>query len=417
MSFDKSILIVVESIDVNDSSASKGRVALIKNLHKTGFKLKVLHYTRKNIELDEISCTAIREQKWTFFYILSKLQLIIWRLTKWNLNLFIEKTIGFSFAYLNDSYSIEKAIQKENPQDYDLIFTLSKAASFRTHKALLNLKKWHNKWMAYIHDPYPMHSYPRPYDWVEPGHQFKRNFFLQVAEKCRYAVYPSQLLAKWMEGYYRPLEGKAIIIPHQLTNDVVKSRQNPSFFDSNQFNILHAGSLLWGRDPEGLILGFEMFLDKNQEAKKESRLLFLGSKNHYSDLLKDYSYKLLQIYVSEDYIPFEEVYKLQFASSVNVILEAQGPISPFLPGKFPHCIAADKPILLLGPHYSESRRLLKEDYPYWSENDDIKKIAGNIESLYKNWKEDKHQNLNRIDLVNYLSEIELKKSINSIIES
>lgn len=414
MSSNNRILIVVESIDVNDSSGSKGRVALIRNLHKAGFQLKVLHYTRKNIKLGEITCVAIKEQKITFNYILSKLLLLIWRVTNWNLNSIIEKFRGFSFGFLNDSYSIKKAIQKENPQDYAIIFTLSKAASFRPHMALLGLSQWHNKWMAYIHDPYPMHSYPRPYDWVEPGHQFKRNFFLQVSEKCRFAVYPSMLLAEWMEGYYRPLHGKAVIIPHQLMDIELTSPYNSNFFDKNQFNILHAGSLLWGRNPEGLIHGFEIFIDKNPDAKKQARLLFLGNKNYYSDLLEAYAQRLSQLYVSDDYLPFDEVYRLQIASSVNVILEAKGPISPFLPGKFPHCIAANRPILLLGPHYSESRRLLGEDYLYWSETDDIEKIAALIEKLYLNWKEDNNQQLSRRDLETYLSEEKLKTTLNAI---
>ena len=42
------IIIVSESIDVNDSSASKGRVALINNLIKIGYQVTVLHYTRKH---------------------------------------------------------------------------------------------------------------------------------------------------------------------------------------------------------------------------------------------------------------------------------------------------------------------------------------------------------------------------------
>ena len=39
------ILVISESINVEDSSASKGRVALIYNLQKCGYILKVLHYS------------------------------------------------------------------------------------------------------------------------------------------------------------------------------------------------------------------------------------------------------------------------------------------------------------------------------------------------------------------------------------
>ena len=43
----KKILVIVDSIDVNDSSGSKANVALIQNLAACGFDVLVLHYTQK----------------------------------------------------------------------------------------------------------------------------------------------------------------------------------------------------------------------------------------------------------------------------------------------------------------------------------------------------------------------------------
>lgn len=56
------ILVVVESIDVNDSSGSKANVALIQNLALCGFDLQVYHYTRKEIQIDSIPCFSIPEK-------------------------------------------------------------------------------------------------------------------------------------------------------------------------------------------------------------------------------------------------------------------------------------------------------------------------------------------------------------------
>ena len=110
------------------------------------------------------------------------------------------------------------------------------------------------------------------------------------------------------------------------------------------------------------------------------------------------------------------VQNIQKKSSVNIILETKSTISPFLPGKFPHCVNADKPILLLGPYNSESRRLLGEDYKFWAEIDEIDKIAGHIENLYLQWKKDPSQlKLNRPDLEAYLSVKYLKKQLNRIL--
>src|SRR5690606_23166021 len=118
------------------------------------------------------------------------------------------------------------------------------------------------------------------------------------------------------------------------------------------FNILHAGNLLWGRDPGGLIEGFKVFIKSNPEARKKAKLIFLGGRNYYSELLFKEKNEVSQIFVSEDYVRHQQVLTMQLHASVNVILEAKSTISPFLPGKFPHCVLADKPILLLGPYFS-----------------------------------------------------------------
>jgi hypothetical protein len=111
--------------------------------------------------------------------------------------------------------------------------------------------------------------------------------------------------------------------------------------------------------------------------------------------------------VSDNAIPFNEVLRLQMDTAVNVILEAKGPVSPFLPGKFAHCISSKKPILLLGPYYSESRRILgMEDYPYWSEIDDVEKIYITLEKLYHNWKNN-YEHIEYDKIKAYLTDIKL----------
>ena len=104
---------------------------------------------------------------------------------------------------------------------------------------------------------------------------------------------------------------------------------------------------------------------------------------------------------------------MQQQAAVNVILEAKSEISPFLPGKFPHCVAADKPIFSLSPYYSEVRRLLGEDYPYCCEADDKANILEFLEISYSNWKSGKGT-LNRPDLEAYLSKDYLKKVISHL---
>ncbi|WP_089663890.1 hypothetical protein [Christiangramia echinicola] len=410
----KNLLIVAESIDVEDSSGTKGRVALIDNLHKAGYNLRVYHYTKKIISLEGIKTYPLKENRRSLLFLLSRLERHIRYKFNYSLNVYIERIFGFSFTLLNDRNSIARELERIEDFNPDLVLTLSKGGSFRPHHALLNLPKWHNKWIAYIHDPYPMHSYPRPYDWVEPGHQRKRDFFQQVALKCKYAAYPSKLLSEWMESYFPELKGKRLIIPHQINSTKDVTEEIPLFFKEEGFSIVHAGALMGARNPIGLLNAFQEFLKQNPEAKEHSQLLFLGERSRYTKVFNEVIEEMPQLYCSNRNLPFSMVKAIQNKASVNVILEAKGPISPFLPGKFPHCIQSKQPILLLGPFYSECRRLLGENYPWYSEIDDRERILQHIKSLYVRWQNKDKMEVDYSGLKEYLSVSYLKVIIDDL---
>ena len=84
------ILVVVESIDIEDSSGSKANVAIIQNLVTAGFIVKVLHYTRKQIAILGAETIAIREKKRNLNYLFSRSQRLFTRATGLNINPIIE---------------------------------------------------------------------------------------------------------------------------------------------------------------------------------------------------------------------------------------------------------------------------------------------------------------------------------------
>ncbi|MFN4026761.1 MAG: UDP-glycosyltransferase [Flavobacterium sp.] len=406
------ILVVSESINVEDSSASKGRVALINNLQLAGYTLKVLHYSHKEIQLQGINCELIRENKFSTYFFLSRMIRLFQRTFKRNINATLETWFGFSFTHTNDTRSIAKAIKQAQNFAPDLILTLSKGGSFRPHRAMLRLPELQSKWMAYIHDPYPFHFYPRPFNFVELSYKHKEAFMRQITEKAKYLSFPSLLLKEWMESYFPAVAEKSCVIPHQIKVDN-DPQLTPEFFTENQFSLLHAGNLLQQRNPDYLIKGFLQFLAKYPEAVKEAKLYFVGSYKKQEHILNQYQ-NHPNIVVS-DYIEYKLVQSLEKKTAVNIILEAISEISPFLPGKFPNCVASNKPILVLGPYYSEVRRLLGKDYPYWSEANDVATIEANITELYQLWKQNPQQlQLNRPDLTHYCDEQSLKKVIDDL---
>lgn len=414
----KKILIVVDSINIEDSSGSKANVALIHNLVAAGFEIMVYHYTLKNIQLKGVNCVAIPEIKFSPLYILSRIQRVLSRKLSINFAPYLEKKLGFSFTFFNDTNSIAKALKKCTFEP-DLVLTLSKGGSFRPHYAVLQLSELHSKWMAYVHDPYPFHFYPRPYTWVEPGYKFKENFFFDVSKKAKYSAFPSKLLLEWMGSYFPEFIKSGVVIPHQNSKNISqKSDKNnnlPSYFDNSKFNLLHAGNLMGGRSPKGLIDGFLLFLNRNPDASKESKLILLGNASNYAEMIQGYVIDNQEIYFYNGNVTFDTVYSLQQNVTVNIILESKSEISPFLPGKFPHCVEANKAILSLAPYYSETRRLLGNDYPYWAEVDQIDKIAEIIGMMYQSWKHNPDNLLlNRSDLEDYLSADYLKQMISSL---
>lgn len=409
------ILVVAESINIEDSSGSKANVAMIKNLKAAGFEVLVFHYTRRDIQISGISLYSMPEIKFSVLYVLSRLQRKISGFFNINLSPFFESIFGFSFTFFNDINSIIKALKKEsfNP---DLVITLSKGASFRPHYAVLKIPKLHSKWLAYIHDPFPFHYYPRPYNYVQHGFRQKEFFFMSVSEKAKYSGFPSQLLKEWMGSYFPNFLNTGIIIPHQNTAYTIKNELFPNYFDSSKFNLLHAGNLLKERSPLGLFEGFKLFLKNVPEAKKHSRLMLIGPAQFHTALLNSYEINVPELYVFNGSVIFDEIYNIQKNVSVNIILEAKSEISPFLPAKFPHCVEANKIILSLSPYYSETKRLLGDDYEYWSEVDDVNKIASLIEKIYNQWLIDPQKILlNRPDLLEYISPTYLKNIIGTIV--
>ena len=409
------ILVISESIDIEDSSGTKGRVAMIHNLERIGCDLKVLHYTRKEIHLKDILTVAIKENRRSFYFFLSRIERHLRKNLKLDIHKPLESLMGFSFTLLNDRDSIIQGIEKEKNFNPDFIITLSKGGSFRPHHALLGMPDLHHKWIAYIHDPYPMHLYPPPFAWVEPGQFKKWEFVKNISENAAYAAFPSELLKDWMGSYFPGFINNSIIIPHQISSIENDDIDLPEFFDPSKFNILHAGTLLEPRDPKPLVNAYFKLVGKFPDAAAETNLIFIGKSANYQEWLQKKAKDLENLHIVSGGLSYEAVRKLQDLASINVILEAKSQISPFLPGKFPHCVQADSPILLLGPDLSESRRLLGKSYPYWSRVEDEEKITGLLENLYLKWKKNPEDlKLDRKDLEEYLSPSYLLKIIQNL---
>lgn len=406
----KRMLIAVESIDVNDSSGTKGRVALIQNMVKLGYDVTVLHYTQKELSIQGTNCIALKENRRSWYFVMSRVQRYMYRWFKWNISEYQERRHGFSFTWKNDTNVFAKAISSYDSSDFDMLWTFGKGTSFRPHAGALKVPQWHAKWYAYVHDPYPQHLYPRPYNFVEAGYKQKRYFFREMTEKAKYIVFPSLLLKEWMQSYFVAIEMKALIVPHQIA-DVAAPKETSDTEIQNKFSILHAGNLLDLRDPEPLVEAYKAFLLQVPEACADSQLTLIGKPSTFDTYLKVQQTAVSNLNLSDGYVAFEKVHRMQQQANINIILEAKSEISPFLPGKFAHCVAANAPIFLIGPYYSECKRLLGESYPYRFEFSEIERLTTSFVDIYTAWKQGNTQTLDRPDLEEYLTEPYLRKTL------
>ncbi|MFT7073441.1 UDP-glycosyltransferase [Patiriisocius sp. Uisw_017] len=411
----KKILVLAETIDVNASSAGKANMGFVNALVHNDHEVAVLHFSHKIVHIKGASTTLIKELKTDPFYWLSRLQRVLQRLTGKNFSVPLENKFGFSFTFKNDANSMVAAVKKMRG-DFNLVITLSKAASFRTHAALLLLPDLHAKWLAYVHDPYPFHLYPPPYHWIEAGYEQKEAFFRAVSEKAAFSGFPSLLLKEWMGQYFPNFLKTGIILPHQNINTKLKAVAIPDYLEVQKFSIMHAGSLLDHRNPFPLIEGFQKFIEKTKGAAKNSQLLLIGASQAHEPKLTKICKRLPQVYKSDGYINYNEVQVLQKKVSVLLILEAISEISPFLPGKFPHYISEDKPIVHLGPKKSETRRLLGETYRYSCEAGDVIAISEIFMELYAAWKVNNNLSLERPDLLKYISPEYFNKQMSKIFD-
>tara|TARA_R110002020_G_scaffold355815_2_gene568480 strand:- start:3977 stop:5239 length:1263 start_codon:yes stop_codon:yes gene_type:complete len=411
----KKILVVTDSINPEDSSGSKANVAFIKSLVASDYLVTVIHYTQREIQIEGATCFLAEQRKSNLYYILGGIQRTIQRNRGVDWSVFLENSFGFSFTFFNDCRSLCDEIKGMDTNSFDLIITLSKGESFRPHYAVLRLPEWYQKWLAYIHDPYPFQHYPKPYTFIPKGAKQKDAFFKSVSSSCRVAGFPSFYLAEHMSQFYPQFEEKSLIIPHQYDVNVPKASL-PSFFHTGKFNLVHTGNLLGGRSPEGLLKGFQLFLNKNEEAKENAYLYLVGPSSNYEKLIS--SYERVPQLVYHQSVSYAESIALQQAASVNLIIEASDTdFSPFLPAKMAHCVMLDKPILALSQKKSEVRRLLGEDYTWQSAADDSEQIARTLSELYLKWKNTKAESwrLNRADLQGYFSSEYLNQQIQNIL--
>ena len=161
-----------------------------------------------------------------------------------------------------------------------------------------------------------------------------------------------------------------------ITNGYDISEKIESNLDA-QFSIVHIGSLLTNRNPEIL---WEVLSELKEENKAFSKALLIKLVGTVSeDVLKSIeAVGLTANYKTLGYVSHQEAIQIQHDAQVLLLVEMDSPeTKSIIPGKLFEYVAANRPILALGPDGSDVEGILKEtnsgNYFKYTDKEKLKK--------------------------------------------
>lgn len=290
------------------------------------------------------------------------------------------------------SHAIRREAEKERP---DLIFLRGAGDGFEPHMALLK-GRCAVPWVANYHDPFPISLYPEPYRSRSPLISDRQeSIHRRIIAAADALTFPSRRLLEWvlrgdLEGY----RSKALVIPHLATELPVPPSSGgkaglPSL-RSDDFNIIHTGTLLGPRDPRALLRGFLEFVNQDGEKRRRARLIFVGRIiGENRQLLASDEWSRLKegggLIFLDERVSYHQALDISGAATAVVLLEADSPESPFFPAKLTDYLWLRKPILALSPARSATGDILGPDYQLRVAPADSRGVTMALNTLWRHW--------------------------------
>lgn len=303
--------------------------------------------------------------------------------------------VGFELSFWRRLSALEGEIQFLLARgDFKLVFARGAGTDFSPHFALVRSGS-KVPWIAYYHDPYPVHLYPEPYrqPWSVPGWHAER-WHRKVIRQASALAFPSRRLLEWVLcGDLAQYREKAFVLPHLATgianNGDSSNSSSIEGFDQSQFNVVHTGTLLRHRSPWSLLEGCRRFTEGSDQKAKHTRLWQIGRVDRH--LLADSRWAEYQrqpwFQRVESRVPYDQALRVLADSACGVVLEAVAAESPFFPAKLADHLMLRKPTLAITPASSTVRDILGSDYPLLCLPDSVDAVVTALELLWEKWRE------------------------------
>ncbi len=155
----------------------------------------------------------------------------------------------------------------------------------------------------------------------------------------------------------------------------------------DSFSIVHVGSLLSGRNPEVFWKVLSEITTENESFAKDLKIKLVGAVSK-GVLESIYDYGLQENCDIVGYVSHMQALQLQHNAQVLLLLEMNRPETrAIIPGKLFEYLAAERPILALGPKDSDVIEIISEtNSGYFFTYDDEAQLREQILSYYEDYK-------------------------------
>lgn len=276
--------------------------------------------------------------------------------------------------------AIQRAVTEQRP---DVIVTRGAGFNFEGHIAMLR-SRVDVPWIAHYHDPYPLSLYPMPYRRrVRFMSALQERTHREILERADGLSFTNERLLSWvLQGDLQRHVHKARVIGHVVMG-LVPEPSAPT--DSRSFTLVHTGTMLGARDPNGLLSAFREFV--NGKPTGSARLVFAGRIDDRHRALP--AWRSLEaegwLVNTDERMTYPQALELARGATAAVIIEADTSPSPFYPGKLADYLWLRRPILAVSPRASATADILGADDPLRVDPGDSRAIGAAIERLWKAW--------------------------------
>lgn len=213
-------------------------------------------------------------------------------------------------------------------------------------------KRFAVKWIADFRDPWTSIGYHKELKLTEKSAQKHKDLERLVLTKADTILTTSYTTKQeFAEITQKPI--------HVITNGYdIESIEKPPL--DTKFTISHIGSLLSKRNPHILWKALNEILQENEQFKSDFQLQLIGKvSSEIIDTIKEFQ---LDNYLNVlGYVSHTEALKYQRSSQVLLLIEIDSfETIGIIPGKLFEYMAAERPILAIGPKQSDVEKIIKD---------------------------------------------------------